>query len=82
MLLPYLASIYLQSKAKLKKSLKLLLIVLKYKYCFKIKKTIRPDKVKTLISKTGFANILLSVSFLSFSVDSAMSFIMVNVLET
>ena len=41
-----------------------------------------PDWVTAFISKIGFPKILLLVSFVSFSVDSAMSPIIVNVLDT
>ena len=62
---------------KLKKSLKTFLIVVKCKRWLKI----RQVQVTTFISQIGFSKILLLVSFKNFSVDSAMSPIMINVLD-
>ena len=73
----YLGSVLVHTRNKLKKSLKTSSVILKCKYCLKI----RPDAVTTFISKIGFEKILLLVSFFSFVVDSARSPIMVNVLD-
>ena len=52
-----------------------------FKKC-KLYLKIRPDQVTTFTSKIGFPKIILLVPFISFSVDSAMSPIMMNVLNT
>ena len=70
LVLPYLGSISLQTK--LKKSLKSILNCCKLQIVFE-------NKTKTFISRIRFPKILILVSFINFSVDSAMSPIMVNV---
>ena len=75
LVLPYLGSISLQTRTKLKESLKTFLLVASCKHCLRI----RLDQATTFISRIRFPKILLLVSFINFSVDSAMSPIMVNV---
>ena len=73
LVLPYLRSISLQTRTKLKKSLKTSLIVLNCKQCLRIKL----DQATTFISKIR-SKIFLLVSFIKFRVGSAMSAIMVK----
>ena len=75
LVLPYLGSISLQTRTKLKKSLKNTLNCYKLQIVLRI----RLDQATTFISRIRFPKILLLVSFINFSVDSAMSPIMVNV---
>ena len=55
----------------------LIVVNCKYTMC-----KIRPDEARTFISKSAFQKIFLLVLLISFSVDSAMSPIIVNVLDT
>ena len=76
---PYLSSISLQTRTKkkksLKKSLKNILNCCKLQLVLKNKTRLGNN----FISRIGFPNILLLVSFTTFSVDSAMSPTMLNV---
>ena len=72
---PYLGSISLQTRTKLKKSLKNILNCCKLQLVFKNKTRLGNN----FISRIVFPNILLLVSFTNFSVDSAMSPTMLNV---
>ena len=78
LLLPYLGSIYLQTRTKLKKSLKNILNCCKVQIVFKSKTRLGNN----FISSIEFPMILLLVSFINFSVGSAMSPIMVNAWDT
>ena len=73
LVLPYLSSISLQIRTKLKKSLKSILNCCKLQIVFKNK-----TKGTTFISKTRFPKILLMLLFIYLSVESAMSRIMVK----
>ena len=75
LVLPYLGSISLQTRTKLKKSLKNILNCCKLQIVFKI----RLDEATTFISRIRFPKILLLVSFINFNMGSAMSPIMVNI---
>ena len=75
LVLPYLGSISLQTRAKLKKSLKNILNCCKLQIVFKNKTKLGNN----FLWGIGLPKILLLVSLINFSVDSAMSPIMVNV---
>ena len=75
LVLPYLGSISLQTRTKLKKSLKNILNCCKLQIVFKNKIRLGNN----FHSKIGFPMILLLVMFINFNVDSGMSPIMVNV---
>ena len=78
LVLPYLGSISLQTRTKLKKSLKNILNCCKLQIVFQIKTRLGNNfHFKGQIPKD-----LTSVLFINFSVDSAMSPIMVNVWDT
>ena len=78
LVLPYLGPISLQTRTKLKKSLKNILNYCKLQIVFKNKTRLATN----FISRIGFPKILLLVSFINFSIDFAMSPIMVNVWDT
>ena len=63
---PYLGSIFLQTRTKLKKLLKNILVV-NCKQCL----IVRPYQVTIFISKIAFPKIVLLVLFINFTVDSA-----------
>ena len=75
LVLPYLGPISLQTRTKLKKSLKNILNYCKLQIVFKNKTRLATN----FISRIGFPKILLLVSFINFSIDFAVSLIMVNV---
>ena len=75
LILPYLGSISLQTRIKLKKSLKNILTCCNMQVVFKNKTILG----KNFHFKDWIPKILLLVSFINFSVDSAMIPIMVNV---
>ena len=74
LVLPYLCSVFLQTRTKLKKLKNIL-------NCCKMQIVLIKNP-QEFFSKIRFPKILLLVTFVSFNVDSAISPIMINVLDT
>ena len=75
---PYLDSISLQTRTKLRKLLKNILNCYEFQIVFKNKTGL----CNNFHFKNGFSKVLLLVSLISFNVDSAILLIMLNVLDT